>query len=83
MYYELTTCDRITQMRVNARSEQPSLTDHLRPSSASQYARMLQEEGGLDILKDLITHPDTHDDVRGLAESIVGISEQNLAKQAL
>ncbi|XP_076151231.1 protein zyg-11 homolog isoform X1 [Alosa pseudoharengus] len=48
--------------------------------NASQYASMLQEEGGLDILKSLILHPDTHDDVRKLAESIVGISEQ--AEQA-
>lgn len=42
---------------------------------------MLREEGGLDILKSLIMHPDTHDDVRKLAESIVGISEQ--AEQVL
>lgn len=43
--------------------------------NASLYAEMLQEEGGLDIVKELITHPDTHDDVRRLAEGIVGISE--------
>ncbi|XP_051989423.1 protein zyg-11 homolog isoform X2 [Xyrauchen texanus] len=46
--------------------------------NAAQYCSMLQTEGGTDILKVLRSHPDTHSDVKSLAENILRILEQQL-----
>uniref|UniRef100_A0AAY4D8A6 Protein zer-1 homolog-like C-terminal domain-containing protein n=1 Tax=Denticeps clupeoides TaxID=299321 RepID=A0AAY4D8A6_9TELE len=43
---------------------------------APHYGKMLQDEGGFALLKTLITHPNTHNDVRRLAEGILCSLEQ-------
>uniref|UniRef100_A0AAY4D7X4 Protein zer-1 homolog-like C-terminal domain-containing protein n=1 Tax=Denticeps clupeoides TaxID=299321 RepID=A0AAY4D7X4_9TELE len=44
--------------------------------NAPHYGKMLQDEGGFALLKTLITHPNTHNDVRRLAEGILCSLEQ-------
>lgn len=46
--------------------------------NAAQYCSMLHTEGGTDILKFLSSHPDTHSDVKSLAENILKMLDQHL-----
>lgn len=49
--------------------------------SAAQYCSMLQEEAAVDLLRALTSHPDTHVDVRGLAECILGILDHHQSQR--
>ncbi|XP_062308306.1 protein zyg-11 homolog [Osmerus eperlanus] len=44
---------------------------HVCSKNAARYCSMLLEEGGLEGLRRVHTHPDTHPDVRGLVDSIL------------
>ncbi|XP_046882915.1 protein zyg-11 homolog isoform X2 [Hypomesus transpacificus] len=49
--------------------------------NAAQYCSMLQEEAAVDLLRALTSHPDTHVDVRGLAECILGILDHHQSQR--
>uniref|UniRef100_A0A8C9W516 Zyg-11 family member, cell cycle regulator n=1 Tax=Scleropages formosus TaxID=113540 RepID=A0A8C9W516_SCLFO len=53
---------------------------HVCSKNASRYCSMLLEEGGLQQLEMVRTHPDTHSDVRRLAESILDSLERHRAR---
>ncbi|XP_023283087.1 protein zyg-11 homolog isoform X1 [Seriola lalandi dorsalis] len=45
--------------------------------NTSHYSGMLEREGMTELLKALAAHPDTHTDIKGLSETILGMVEQH------
>lgn len=54
-----------------------SVTSSLFHPLASHYSSMLEREGVTELLQALVAHPNTHNDVTGLSNSILQMVEQN------